>query len=470
LDRHGAPVQFTASQIARACAGRVARGRPDATCMGVSTDTRTLEPGRAFFALRGPTHDGHRYLREAARAGAEILVIESWAPEGPPEGPAAVVLVADTRRALLALAADHRRQLGGCVVAVTGSCGKSTVKEMLGAMVSSAAACTVAPASFNNQVGVALSLLAADPADEFIILELGTSHPGEIDELAAAARPYMGIVTTIAEAHLEGLGSLDGVREAKAELIPHIDPDGVLVLNADLPACASLARRFPGRVRTFGLSATAHVRISAVRLCSGNWHFNAWGRGFSLGLAGRHNVTNAAAALCAAAELGVPPEHARRALQQFAGAPLRFERRVVGGVTFILDCYNSNPAAMRTAAESLLCETARGRRVVVCGDMLELGPETARFHYETGAYLATLGVDALIAVGSSARHVVSGWFNCAAMGRPTSLYASAQQAWRGIWRQLQPGDVVLVKGSRRMGLETVVEQIVAHTAGRREAA
>jgi UDP-N-acetylmuramoyl-tripeptide--D-alanyl-D-alanine ligase len=454
--------QFTAAEIARACGGEIIAGSPETCAAGVSTDTRALRPGEAFFALVGPRHDGHAYLRRAAQAGASVLVVHHRDDALPRTPGPAVVRVPETERALLALAAGHRRRLDAQVVAVTGSCGKSTVKSMIGAILARAGRCTVAPASFNNRIGVARTLLSAGRGDDFVVLEMGTNHPGEIDELARAARPALGVITAVAPAHLEGLGDLAGVREAKAELIPHLPPVGTLVLNADDPVCAPLAARHPGTVRTFGLSPGADVRCRRLRPAGRGWAFDALGRTFRLSAGGRYNVLNAAAALCASARLGVTAQSALGPLAEFRPPPMRYEKVDLGGVLFILDCYNSNPAAMRAALQSFLCEQNPGRKVVVCGDMLELGEAGLALHREVGRELGGSPVDVLVTVGRRARNVLRAWRRTGRPARTAMHFGSAQEAWQPLWRRLRRGDAVLVKGSRAMRLETITRKIAEH--------
>ena len=455
-------VRFTPRRIARACGGQVVAGPPDAAAGGVSTDTRTLRRGQAFFALVGPQHDAHDYLAQASERGASIFVVQREAAGWRAPAGTAVVRVQDTARALLALGAWHRGRLRARVAAVTGSYGKSTVKAMLGAALGRVGRCTVAQASYNNRVGVALTLLAARPTDEFLVLEMGTNHPGEIDELARAARPDVGIITAIGAVHLEGLGSLDGVREAKAELITHLNPSGTLLLNADDPRCASLADGFAGRVRTFGTSDGADVQARRIGPRGAGWRFEALGHTVWLPSGARHDVLNAAAALAGAEALGVPTLSAAAALERAVRPPLRYERLRLGGVAFIRDCYNSNPPALRSALRSFLLEENPGRKVVVCGDMLELGERSPELHRQMGAELAECGVHILVAVGEMGPHLVEGWHTRAMPPRFALWFPAARQAWLPLWRELRPGDAVLVKGSRGVKLETITDHIAAH--------
>ncbi len=461
---------YSASHIAAACGGRLVCGAPGATVDSVSTDTRTLRPGQAFFALRGANFDAHDYLPRAAGAGAAVLVVErvpaGWtAPEG-----AAVVQVTDTERALLALASHHRRAFRGRVLAITGSFGKSTVKAMSAAILSRAGRCTAAPKSYNNRVGVAHTLLSASPDDDYVVLEMGTNHPGEIDELARAARPHLGVITAIGEVHLEGLGDLAGVREAKAELIRHVAAPGRLVLNGDCVLCASLAGRCPGWVRTFGMRPGCTVQPRHVARDGAGWSFEALGQAFSLPMGGRYNVLNAAAAICIAQELGVPAEIAAEALATAELPALRYERRRLGGVLFVCDCYNNNPTAMRAALESFMSEPAGGSRVVVCGDMLELGRESRRIHRRIGAELAAGGVDMLFAVGPLAKAMLAGWHDKRRPSQAALHFETAEEAWMPLWQLVAAGDSVLLKGSRKIGLEVIADRIGRHLQPEQEAA
>jgi UDP-N-acetylmuramoyl-tripeptide--D-alanyl-D-alanine ligase len=451
----------TAREIADACCGRIVSGDPHAVAAGVQSDSRALQPGNAFFALRGERFDGHGFIPQAVEIGSRVIVVDN-VPDGVhlPQS-VAVVQVVETERAMLALAAWHRTRLGARVIAITGSYGKTTVKEMLGAMLSRCATCTTAPRSYNNRIGVALTLLSASPQDAFVVLEMGTNAPGEIDELARAARPHIGVITAIAAVHTEGLGSLEGVRDAKAELIPHLPGDGLLVLNADQALCQALGARFDGWVLTFGEQKKASVRVTHIDATPEGCTFETLANRFALRSPARYNALNAAAALCVAHELDVPAREARAALAVLAMPALRYEIRQLAGVRFVLDCYNSNPDALRTTVKSFVAEPAGGTRILVCGDMLELGAESARIHRKLGRELARSGLDMLVAVGPMAAHMLEGWDAVASAERAAVQFETAEDAWRPLQHMLQPGDAVLVKGSRRMKLEAIVERIAA---------
>ena len=458
--------RFRASAIAGHCSGRLVAGSGGRSAAGISTDSRAIAPGQAFVALVGEKHDGHEFIPQAVASGASVVLAQrlpdSWIlPDG-----VAAILVDDTARALLDLATWHRRRLRGTVLAVTGSCGKSSVKTMLAAILARRGRCCAAQRSFNNRIGVSLTLLEAGVDDDFVVLEMGTNHAGEIDELARCARPDGAIVTCIGDCHLEGLHDRQGVKEAKAELIPHLACDGLLALNADDDMCASLGSRFEGMVRTFGLSSRADVQPTRVRRVDGCTAFELWGKPFRLPFPGEHNVVNAAAALCVATWAGATLQHAREALAEVQLPPMRQEVRRLGGVTFLVDCYNSNPTAMRAALRLFLEEPCRGRRVVVCGDMLELGAQAPELHKLLGRAMALTQVEMLVAVGPMGEHLLAGWNSMAREDQGSMRFLSAQEAWRPLWDYLRSGDAVLLKGSRAMALEQVPDAI-AERIGRR---
>lgn len=450
---------FTAHEIRQACDGRLVAGSDDAEARGISTDTRTLREGEAFLALKGDNHDAHDFIPQAIRAGAGVLVVEAGrAPRDVPAG-VAIVVVDDTTEALMNLARWHRGRLKGLVLGVTGSCGKSTVKNMLGTILAQTGQCSVAQKSYNNRIGVSLSILQTRVDEDFVVLEMGTNHPGEIDELAGMARPHAGLITCIGECHLEGLGDRQGVREAKAELIPHIRPNGLLVLNADDDYCASLRDRYDGEVRTFGLHSDADVRPLLSRQNGAKRKFRLENKDFQLTVPGSHNVLNAAAAICMAQWAGATLDEARVGLTEVELPELRFDRRRIDGTTFILDCYNSNPTAMQASLSAFLQEPVDRRRMVVCGDMLELGEAAPQLHRRVGMTMALTRVDTLVAVGELGKHVVEGWQEVASPHQRALHVPSAEKAWLFVWRLTGPGDAVLVKGSRAMELEKIVEAI-----------
>jgi UDP-N-acetylmuramoyl-tripeptide--D-alanyl-D-alanine ligase len=449
------PVKLTVDQILSVTSGRLAAGSSGAAVSGISTDTRTLKPGDCFFALVGERFDGHRFLPQAADKGAAAVVASDGAAAGRlAEYPGAVIIVADTERALGDLAAWQRRRLRCRVVAITGSCGKTSVKEMLGQILERRLRGHRAASSFNNFVGVPLTIFASGPDDDYLILELGTSAPGEMRRLAEIASPDIAVVTCVGPTHLEGLGSVEGVANEKEELVRSLGPKGLAVLNFDDPHVAAMAEAAKGAVRTFGVTdgdvVAGDVQVEPDRVAF------ALDSGVMVRLPapGRHNVLNALAAVTVAREFGLEDEEIAAALARYKPPEMRLVRQTLpGGVTLIDDCYNANPMSSQAALEVLCSQPASGRRVLVQGDMLELGPESTELHARLGQAVAESCVNVLVTVGDQTRET-----SLAAAAKADLVrfhFPSAQAAAGEVASLLGPGDAVLVKGSRGMALEYV---------------
>ena len=450
--------KFTAADIADACGGKQVCGSGDVPLSGVSTDSRTIQPGQAFVALRGENHDGHHFVPDALQKGAPVLVVDHVKPAWD-EADATLVKVNDTGEALLDLAAWHRDRLDALVAAVTGSCGKSTIKNMLEAIMSREGACTAAPSSYNNRVGVPLTLLDADMDDRFVVCEMGANAPGEIDELAACARPDGAIVSCIGDCHLEGFGGREGVRDAKGEIVPHITDGGTLVLNADDELCMTLKDRHDGPIRTFGFSDEAWLTPRNLERRVGNWVFRARNETFHLAAPGKYNVANAAAAMTLALSMGCSVDAVKEGLEDVSLPPMRYETSDIRAVTVVEDCYNSNPTAARAAVDAFLEEPIEGRRAVVFGDMLELGERAPELHREMGLFLGRRDIQMLVAVGEYGREVLKGWNRVASSSRQAMHFRDPEKAWKPVWDELAAGDGLLLKGSRNVGLERIVNRI-----------
>jgi len=461
-------VNFTVADILDATAGRLLAGRAEADAGAVSTDTRRLAAGQTFLALVGRAFDGHDFLDEAVARGAACLVVHhpDAVPAAARKRGTAVVGVDDTLRALGDLARAARKRLACPVIAVTGSCGKTTVKEMLGHILSRHVRGRVPPASFNNLVGVPLTLLAAEPDDAFVLCEFGTNAPGEIAHLAAIARPTIGIVTLVAPTHLEGLGSIEGVAEEKAALVEAIPADGVAILNADDPRVARMARRCRGRVVTVGTTWEADLQAGHVVQTDRALCFTASGSaGFEVPVLGTHQAVLALAAAAAARELGVAVEASADALRDFRPPPMRLSAVEAGGVVVLNDAYNANPASM-SAALALLALWPDRRKVFVCGDMLELGAASRSAHEALGREAAEAGVARLVCVGPASQATAEAARRAGLEADQVATVADALAAADMVVGMVEPGDVVLVKGSRAVGLERVAEMVLASRGAR----
>jgi UDP-N-acetylmuramoyl-tripeptide--D-alanyl-D-alanine ligase len=457
--------------IARAAGGEVILGsRPPEggagrVVEGYSIDTRTIRPGDLFFALVGPRVDGHDYVKDAVARGAAAVVVAKGSPGRWPEAPA-LVKVKDTTRALQDAGAHVRRMRRLRVVGITGSAGKTTAKELTAAVAATRFRAHKSEGNLNNAYGLPLTLLRMPDDSEAAVLEMGMSHRGEIARLAEIADPDVGVILCVLPVHLENFGTLAKVAEAKGELFRGLRRDAVAVFNVDDPPTARLGRAFGGRTVSFGLaSRRAEVTASdietedldGIRFVLRHGSAQAPVR---LRLPGRHNVMNALAAAAAGFALDLDAEAIARGLEAVGPAPMRgVVHRLPNGVVLFDDSYNSNPAAIEKAIDLLREARPRGRRILVTGDMLELGPTGPRAHARLGRTAAAAGLDLLIAVGPlSAR--------TAEAARTAGLaeamhFPDAASAAPVVAAACRPGDLVLVKGSRGMRMETVVQAVLA---------
>jgi UDP-N-acetylmuramoyl-tripeptide--D-alanyl-D-alanine ligase len=451
--------------LVRATGGALVAGDLGVAVLGVSIDSRSLGVGEAFFAIRGHRLDGHEFLGEAAARGAACVVVHALPDEPPANVP--LVLVDDTTRALGRLGAWHRRRFTLPVVGVTGSNGKTTTKELAAAVLATRWNVLKPAGSFNNQWGLPLTLLRLGPEHEALVVELGTNQPGEIAALAALAAPTVGVVTTVAAVHTEFLGSLDGVREEKAALVRALPADGCAVLNADDPRVAGMARDTAARVLTYGRAAGADVRAAdEPREEAGGLRFTLEAAGrrapVTLALAGRHNAGNALAAAAAGVALGLDLDAIAAGLAAARPVYGRCVWRRAGEVRVLDDTYNANPVSLRAALDTLAAGRGPGRLVVVLGDMLELGAITEDAHREAGRLVAALPADELIGFG---RHAALAVEAARAAGLGEARHASTfEDTVAHLLKRLAPGDTVLVKGSRGMRTERIVDALVARLA------
>ncbi len=423
---------------------------------GASIDTRTLVPGDLFVPLRGSRADGHAFIARAFEVGAAAAMCERasyGALRGREPGP--LVLVDDATAALQRLGARWREGWSGELVAVTGSNGKTTTKDMVAAVLATRYATLKSEGSLNNHWGVPLTLLRLRPEHQAAVLELGMNHAGEISALAAVARPDAGVITNAGEAHLEHLGSREAVAAAKAELGFALPPEAPLFVNGDQPHLLAALRGARCRLLTFGFSPGVGLRARAAEEL-GAEGLRLEVEGFPpvrLRLVGRHHAYSALAALAVARALELEPESCGRALEALRGAPLRMEIRGWNGGTLILDCYNANPSATRAALGTLAAWPGAARRIAVLGDMLELGPDSERLHRETGA--AARGAE-VWAVGRFAQEYAQG---ARAAGLDARVFADKAELGVELRAALGPGVVALLKASRAARLEEALDAL-----------
>jgi len=440
--------------------GLAVPGEEQVMVSGLSTDTRTLQPGELFVALAGDRHDAHDYVADAVAAGAAALLCSR-----PVQAAVPVLLVADTLLALGDVARLHRSLYAGSLVALTGSAGKTTTKEMIAAILGLAGPVLATRGNLNNEIGVPLTLMRLEPGHRNAVIEMGAARPGDIAYLAGIARPDVALVTNALQAHLEGFGTVEAVARTKGQIYEALGADGIAVLNVDDPHAALWATQIGSR-RTVRVSARgapgAEVRAREVRLEEGCARFALESPAATLELAlrlpGVQQVANAVAAAGVAFALGIDASAVSRGLQSLVPMAGRMAgRRGRGGCRLLDDTYNANPGSVRAAIETLA--SFPGTRVLVLGNMAELGARSAELHRECGRFARECGIDHVLATGPEAAAVAEGF---GAGGRSLPTRESLIDACRELDRE---GVTMLVKGSRSAAMERVVEALLAAEPG-----
>ncbi len=456
----GVSVVRTLGDLLAAVGGRMLARAPGAPA-GVSIDTRTLARGDLFFALRGPNFDGHDFVGAAFERGAwGAVVTEGFAPAAPVPG--ALLAVPDPVRALQEMSRTRRADLDIPFVGVTGSVGKTTTKEAIACALSARHRVTKTEGNLNNHLGVPLSILRVAPDATAAVYELAMTAPGEIRFLADLARPVVGVVTNVAEVHLESMGDLEAVARAKAELVEALPPGGAAILNWDDPRVRAMAASARAQVVSYGFGPEARLRAERVHLDENGTLFEIVGGGsVRIPAWGRHLVYAALAAMATAEMLGVPATEARDALRGFRPASGRSAFRPLGRARLLDDSYNASPASVR-AAVAALCERPGGAaRIVVLGDMLELGARADALHEELGAHLARQPIDLLFLYGPLCEAVERGARRGGLSADAVRRFASHAEIAAALRERLRPGDHLLVKGSRGMRMEDVIRPLEA---------
>ncbi|VAW36046.1 UDP-N-acetylmuramoyl-tripeptide--D-alanyl-D-alanine ligase [hydrothermal vent metagenome] len=476
-------MKFTVRDILEATGGRLERGSEDTAIKGVSIDSRTIRPGEVFFAISGKNFDGHSFVAAAVRGGAKCVVVEvvmgdlSGYGQGvqakPGKGADNVVVVRDALRAMGGLAAKVRAGFKRPLIAVTGSSGKTTTREMIASILSRCGSVLQTEGNKNNLVGVPLTLFGLDDKKGSAVVELGISEPGEMRRLAWMTNPDVALITNIGRSHMEGLGSLENAAKEKLELYDAVavcDRGGVVVVNLDDERIAAYAEGVPQeRVVTFGSKAAGpgvDVLVREAVLDGDNLKVDYLVRGQEVEVVFRSpcltNAINGAAAIAATLPLGVEAEDAACGLSSFTQPAGRMEVLEAGGVKILDDSYNANPDSEARAVMSLVAmAAAAGRRsVAILGDMLELGSATERLHRELGALVAGLKVDLLVTVGPESEALSIGAKNAGMCDEKVMHFAGNGLLVKALKGVVAQGDIVLVKGSRSSRMEEVVEGIL----------
>jgi UDP-N-acetylmuramoyl-tripeptide--D-alanyl-D-alanine ligase len=430
----------------------------EAVAMGYSIDSRTLNAGDLFIAIAGEHFDGHNYVQAALEKGAVGAIVE--AGKKADGDPLRLLQVEDSLKALQLLGAAARRLWGKPLLAVTGSAGKTTTKEILAHILSTRFRVMKSSGNLNNHIGLPLQLLKLEAEHDLAVVEMGMNHAGEIRALGALAHHDLAVVTTVAPVHLEFFGSLAEIARAKYEIIETLHSGGVAVLNADDDYVCQFGRDFKGKVVRFGIKRAADVSAHNIKLNGAEGStfellVGSVGEPVTFPLVGEHNIYNALAAAAAAMERGISPSQAAVALSSIAPPDKRGQVMHLNGATIINDCYNSNPRALEAMIDTLASMKAE-RRILVVGEMLELGPTAEALHRECGKHAAEKKIDMVIGVRGMARAVAEA---ACGSGTQAQFVETPEQAGEWLARNLRPGDAVLLKASRGVKLERALDML-----------
>ena len=447
-------------EVARATNGKITTDAGKALKIsGVSRDSKSVKPGDLFVAIKGERHDGHDYIEQAMNAGAVGAVVSRDIVIKSRQKDFTVIRVNDTVTALGALAKYYRRKLGAKIVGITGSNGKTTTKEMVSHLLSCFGPTARSQKSYNNYIGVPLSIFEIENRHQYGVLELGTNAPGEIRYLSEMSNPNVAVIVTVTKTHLAGLGSIEGVARAKGEILEGLCKGGTFVYNFDNPWCVKLARAFKGRSIGFGFNPCAQIKCTDVKKNDDGYVIVINGYlEVRLPVSGHHNINNCLAAFAVCHALGHDISAVTDAMASFKLPPMRMEQQHIGKITVINDAYNANPESVRAALRYFNELPVAGKKVFVCGDMLELGSESPQLHREIGELVARLHIDVLWTVGDRAGEIAKG---AKLAGMPEERVVnfhnvtdiSISEAGR-----IRENDTVLIKGSRGMQMENIVEK------------
>ena len=448
--------------VEESCNGQLVAGQRSSSIRRGCTDSRLARKGDLFIAICGDRFDGHDYLKDALGQGAEAAVVScSRLGQEKVHGP--MIEVEETRHALGRLSANYRQDFELPIIAVGGSNGKTSTKEILATVLGQRLETLSSEASFNNDIGVPLTLLRLREAHEAAVLEVGSNHPGELQPLLQLIRPRYGVLTSIGREHLEFFGDLAGVIEEEGALAEALPPEGCLFVNGDIEGLEAIRARWRATVVTVGEGEDCDWQLTGTVLNNDGTTFELlspkgdWSGAYRVNLLGHQNARNAALAIALAAELGLSREELDQGLQCCRPASMRMEMQTLGGVRIINDAYNSNPDSLLAALETMRLFPTKGKRIAILGDMAELGQASEFAHVEVGRLAARLGMDGLVAVGQWANKMVraaqeEGLANVAA-------FDDINVAGQALAVKLSSGDLVLIKGSRAARMERIIEPL-----------
>ncbi|MEN8127345.1 MAG: UDP-N-acetylmuramoyl-tripeptide--D-alanyl-D-alanine ligase [Planctomycetota bacterium] len=452
-------IPIDASQLAEIIDGEITTGQGVSDLNGVSIDSRAIQPGQAFFAITGENFDGHNYAAAAVEKGATCIVVEREV-DAPSQIPS--IKVDSCVTALAQFASWYRQQLSAKVIAITGSVGKTTTRQILHQILSRFFKCHQAPNSFNNHIGVPLTILSAEPDDEILLVEIGSNHLGEIEKLTTVANPDIAVITAVAPSHLEGFGSLDNIIKEKASIARGLRTGGTLYVNGDQPDLLDYVKKqFDASIVTFGQSDGCDVRAIDLETTGGQGSLTIDGQCVNVPLPGRANVSNVLTSWAVCRDLEISLPSFTDAVRSLKSGAMRMEIENIGPLTVLNDCYNANPASMANGLSCLasMAANTQKRKVFIAGSMAELGPQSEPLHVQLGQKAASEGVKVLLAVGPFAEQVLQGASETGQDAALACAFKKTGQLCDNLHKWIQPDDIILVKGSRSANLEKAIQRL-----------
>jgi UDP-N-acetylmuramoyl-tripeptide--D-alanyl-D-alanine ligase len=422
----------------------------------ICLDSRTLKPGDVFWAIRGENYDGHQFIKSALKNGASACVIEAR-DEVEQNQNHPLIRVAETLRALEEFAKWYRSQFSQTTIGITGSFGKTTTRELLHTVLSVRHSGIQNQKNYNNEIGVPLTILELERKHQFLIMEMGAARPGDILPLTQITSPQIGIITGIGPAHLGGFQTIEQIVQTKGDLIAGLPQDGLALIPGDSEWTKSLRDRALCRVLTFGQTSDSTYHATNIRSLNANLAFEVKGHEYRLPVTGRHYLSMSLSIIAIARELGYTPKEIQQGFNQFQPVTGRGNIVQTSSWTIIDDTYNANPASCRAACEMLAEWKTTGRRILVLGDMLELGPDADFYHRELGQLAGKKNIDVILAIGQHAKHIVAGVKNSEKADVTVKAFHEQQALIDELKNTLRPSDVILVKGSRGMRMERIIE-------------
>ncbi len=438
------------------------RSGKDSLLTGVCTDSRQINPGECFFAIKGPSFDGHKFVKEAFAKGATCAVVDNNYSDSLQDGQI-LLKVPDTVKALGDLARAYREQLDCKVIAITGSAGKTTTKELIYHVLSFHFNCLQAPESFNNDIGVPLTILSADSTHEIAIVELGSNYPGEIEYLSRIAQPDIAVITNIYPTHLAGFGNVKNIIKEKSSIQAGLKPNGKLLVNATFDELLGYCEQNTctnSKLVTFGTSSQCDIRAGDIRSNGFEGRFTTDDVNACVPLAGGANIENAIAAWAVCKQFGISAKQFAEAIKTIKPVKMRMQPLKIGSLVVLNDCYNANPASMENALGCLAKIGAdNGRLVFICGPMMELGSESEYFHAELGKAITKAKVKLLLTTGEFANITAHSANSPADYDIQVEVFKNERSVCDNLQKLIKPDDIILVKGSRTAKLEVIIEKL-----------